>query len=112
MKVLQLTPNPHYSGTPLNGHPSTADTCDKMDSSKSPERISIELDVKRGRGFLLTAPLIYVRTRAFTSVQAHVHVIGSEKWVNFMLGAEFLFSIAHNFKAVIATVLKQGKVIL
>ena len=33
-----------YSGTPLNGHPSTADTCDKTDSSKSPKRIPIDFN--------------------------------------------------------------------
>ena len=32
---------PIYSGTPFNGHPSTADTYDKTDSSESPEHISI-----------------------------------------------------------------------
>ena len=27
----------HYSGTPLNGHPSTADTCDITNNSESPD---------------------------------------------------------------------------
>ena len=30
-----------HSGTPLNGHPSTADTCDIMDNSDCPGCISI-----------------------------------------------------------------------
>ena len=33
-----------YSRTPLNRHPTTADTCDKTDSSKSPERISLDFN--------------------------------------------------------------------
>ena len=33
-----------YSGTPLNGHPSTADTHDIMDSSESPNYPSIHFN--------------------------------------------------------------------
>ena len=33
-----------YSGTPLNGHPSMADTCDIMDISEHPDRISIDFN--------------------------------------------------------------------
>ena len=32
-----------YSRTPLYGHPSTTDTCDKTNSSRSPERIAIDV---------------------------------------------------------------------
>ena len=31
-----------YSGTPLNRHPSTVDTCDITDISESPDHISID----------------------------------------------------------------------
>ena len=34
-----------YSGTPLNGHPSTADTHDIMDSIESPDRFSIHFNI-------------------------------------------------------------------
>ena len=37
-------------------------------------------------------------------------MIGSEKGVNFVQWQNFWFSIAHNIKAVIATVLKPGMV--
>jgi len=33
-----------YSGTPLNGHPSTADTHDIRDNSESPDRFSIDFN--------------------------------------------------------------------
>ena len=57
MKVLQITPNPHYTLT-TKGMP--------------------QLDVDRclkGKGFLLTTPLIYARTGMFTSVQAPIFTI-------------------------------------
>ena len=34
----------HYSGTPLNGHPSTADICDLTDNSECPDCISIDFN--------------------------------------------------------------------
>ena len=34
-----------YSGTPLNGHPSTADTCDITDNSECPDCISIDFNI-------------------------------------------------------------------
>ena len=34
----------NYSGTPLNGHPSTADTCVITDISEYPDRISIDFN--------------------------------------------------------------------
>ena len=34
-----------YSGTPLNGHPSTADTCNIMDNSECPDCISIDFNI-------------------------------------------------------------------
>ena len=33
-----------YSGAPLNGHPSTADTHDIVDNSESPNRFSIHFN--------------------------------------------------------------------
>ena len=36
--------NSVYSGTPLNGHLSTADTCDITDNSESLDRISIDFN--------------------------------------------------------------------
>ena len=37
--------NNYYSGIPLNGHPSTADTCDITDNSECPDCISIDFDI-------------------------------------------------------------------
>ena len=34
----------YYSGTPLNGHPSTTDTHDITDSSEIPDRFSIDFN--------------------------------------------------------------------
>ena len=34
----------NYSGTPLNGHPSTADTCDITDVSECPDCMSIDFN--------------------------------------------------------------------
>ena len=43
--VQLLLYNEHvYSGTPLNGHPSTADTCDITDNSECPDCISVEFN--------------------------------------------------------------------
>ena len=39
-----LTDDLQYSGTPLNGHPSTADTCDIMDNSECQDHISIHFN--------------------------------------------------------------------
>ena len=35
----------YYGGTPLNGHPSTADTCDIMDNSECMDCISIDFNI-------------------------------------------------------------------
>ena len=41
---IQALSSCNYSGTPLNGHPSTVDTHDKMDNSESPDCPSIHLN--------------------------------------------------------------------
>ena len=43
-KVTNFSNILQYSGTPLNGHPSTADTCYITDNSECPDRISIDFN--------------------------------------------------------------------
>ena len=51
MREMQLEPTSfnygyNYSGTPLNGHPSTADTHDITDNSKTPDCPSIHFNTQ------------------------------------------------------------------
>ena len=42
--IMLLVSHNVYSGTPLNRHPSTVDTCNTTDISECPDRISIDLN--------------------------------------------------------------------